>query len=122
VIARVNHARNVDNIYRAGADFALSISRVSGQMLSYRLLGQETASLYQNLRVQLLSAAPFAGRTPRDPAIRARGGCSVVAVRRGGDIVTALDSGLLLDHDDSIYACGTNDGLASLRAAFPDSR
>ena len=30
VIARVNHARNLDNMHRAGADYALSISDVSG--------------------------------------------------------------------------------------------
>ncbi len=36
VVARVNHARNLDNIYRAGADYALSISDISGEMLSAR--------------------------------------------------------------------------------------
>src|SRR5439155_1047438 len=40
IIARVNHARNIDNIYRAGADYALSISDISGEMLSARLLGR----------------------------------------------------------------------------------
>ena len=34
IIARVNHARNLDNIHRAGADYALSLADVSGQMLT----------------------------------------------------------------------------------------
>lgn len=40
VIARVNQADNVERIHRAGADFALSISQVSGQMLAKKLLGR----------------------------------------------------------------------------------
>ncbi|HEX9453083.1 MAG TPA: NAD-binding protein, partial [Candidatus Binatia bacterium] len=42
VIARVNRAENVERIYAAGADFALSISQVSGQLLAWRLLGKES--------------------------------------------------------------------------------
>src|SRR6185295_10131909 len=37
VIARVNQAENVERIHRAGADFALSISQVSGAMLAKKL-------------------------------------------------------------------------------------
>ena len=33
IIARVNRAENVERIHHAGADFALSISQVSGQIL-----------------------------------------------------------------------------------------
>jgi voltage-gated potassium channel Kch len=40
VIARVNQSENVERIHRAGADFALSISQVSGEMLAHRLLGR----------------------------------------------------------------------------------
>jgi Trk K+ transport system NAD-binding subunit len=44
VIARVNRAENVERIYAAGADFALSISQVSGQLLAWRLLGKESVA------------------------------------------------------------------------------
>lgn len=118
VIARVNHARNVENIYRAGADFALSISKVSGQMLSYRLLGQEAVSLYQNLRVQRFSAKRLAGRHPHDASLRSNGGCSVVAVQRGADVTTTFSADFRLREDDTLFACGTNEGVARFRAAF----
>jgi Trk K+ transport system NAD-binding subunit len=122
VIARVNHARNVENIYRAGADFALSISKVSGQMLSYRLLGQEAVSLYQNLRVQRIKARSLAGKHPHDPLLRARGGCSVVAVERSGEVATAFPGEFVLRDDDALFVCGTNDGVAKFRAAFEDAK
>ena len=51
VIARVNRAENVERIYAAGADFALSISQVSGQLLAWRLLGKESVAIDPELRV-----------------------------------------------------------------------
>lgn len=122
VIARVNHARNVENIYRAGADFALSISKVSGQMLSYRLLGQEAVSLYQNLRIQRMRARSLVGRHPLDVLIRARSGCSVVAVDRDGEMPTTFPADFRLREGDEIFVCGTNAGVAKFRAAFCDSK
>ncbi|MGK2855893.1 MAG: potassium channel family protein [Thermoanaerobaculia bacterium] len=121
VIARVNHARNVENIYMAGADFALSISKVSGQMLSYRLLRQEAVSLYQNLRIQKLRSRNLVGRHPLDESIRARSGCSVVAVERGDELSTVFDSGFRLGAGDAIFACGTNECVAKFKAAFGDN-
>ena len=51
VIARVNQAENVERIHRAGADFALSISQVSGQMLAKKLLGQEAVAVDPQLKI-----------------------------------------------------------------------
>jgi len=57
IIARVNHARNVDNIHRAGADFALSISDISGEMLSSRLLGRQARVREEHRRVKRIDGA-----------------------------------------------------------------
>jgi len=57
IIARVNHARNVDNIHRAGADFALSISDISGEMLSARLLGRQARVREEHRRVLRIDGA-----------------------------------------------------------------
>jgi Trk K+ transport system NAD-binding subunit len=62
VIARVNSAENVERIFAAGADFALSISQVSGQLLAWRLLGKESVAVDPELRVVKVTAR--AGRTP----------------------------------------------------------
>lgn len=57
IIARVNHARNLDNIHRAGADYALSIADISGQMLSSRLLGRSARVREEHRRVVRVGAA-----------------------------------------------------------------
>jgi Trk K+ transport system NAD-binding subunit len=56
IIARVNHARNLDNIHRAGADYALSIADVSGQMLCSRLLGKHARIREEHRRVVCVPA------------------------------------------------------------------
>jgi Trk K+ transport system NAD-binding subunit len=61
VIARVNHARNLDNMHRAGADYALSISDISGEMLSARLLGRTTRARDEHRRLQRVDGASHAG-------------------------------------------------------------
>ncbi len=61
VIARVNHARNLDNMHRAGADYALSISDISGEMLSSRLLGRTTRARDEHRRLQRIDSAPLLG-------------------------------------------------------------
>src|SRR5213079_412932 len=62
VIARVNHSRNLDNIYRAGADYALSISDISGEMLSARLLGRVARSRDEHRQVVRVPIRAAAGR------------------------------------------------------------
>jgi Trk K+ transport system NAD-binding subunit len=57
IIARVNHARNLDNIHRAGADFALSISDISGEMLSARLLGRQARVREEHRRIRQIDGA-----------------------------------------------------------------
>src|SRR5207237_6147552 len=63
ITARVNHARNLANIHRAGADFALSISDISGEMLSARLLGRTARVREEHRRVQSIPAVRWGGRT-----------------------------------------------------------
>ncbi len=118
VIARVNDADNVERIHRAGAYFALSISQVSGQMLAQKLLGQEAFAVDPQLKVRKLAAAPLAGRHPADPRLRGRGGCTVVAVERGDDVLVAFGPDFRLRDDDTIYVCGSSGAVQRFGETF----
>ena len=108
VIARVNQAENVERIHHAGADFALSISQVSGQILAHRLLRQEAIAVDPQLRVLRTTAARLAGRRPIRLDVRQKTGCSIVAVERGDDLIVEFDPEFRFAKDDLVYACGTN--------------
>jgi Trk K+ transport system NAD-binding subunit len=119
VIARVNLAENVERIYAAGADFALSISQVSGQILALRLLGKEAVALDPELRVLKVSARGLAGRRPAERGIREKTGCSVVAVERGNELVVEFGNEFHFSETDAVYICGSAEATQKYTEVFP---
>ncbi len=107
VIARVNRAANVERIYRAGAEFALSISQVSGQLLARRLLGEQAVALDPGLRVLEVSAQGLVGHHPAELRIRDHTGCSVAAVERGEHLLMRFDAGFRFEAADKVFICGS---------------
>ena len=106
VIARVNHSRNVENIYRAGADYALSISDISGEMLYTRLLGRSARTREEHRAVTHVPVRARGGRPLRDAPIRSKG-CSAVALLRDGALLPALHGDTILREGDDLYLCGS---------------
>lgn len=118
VIARVNEAGNVERIHRAGADFALSISQVSGQMLAKKLLGQESVAVDPQLKILKIAPAGLAGRRPAELAIRERTGCSVVAVERGEEVLVEFGNDFRFGPEDAVYICGSGNAVRRFREVF----
>ena len=122
VIARVNSAENVDRIHRAGADFALSISQVSGQILARRLLGEEAVSVDPQLKVLKVRADGLVGRHPAELEIRSRTGCSVVAVERGEEPLLELGPEFRFAEGDAVYVCGSTAATRRYLEVFPQAQ
>jgi Trk K+ transport system NAD-binding subunit len=110
VIARVNHSRNIDNIYRAGADFALSISDISGEMLSARLLGRVARSRDEHR--QVLPVIASSKRSLRDLPLR-RHGCSLLAIKRAG-VFLPVTADSFVQSEDELYVCGSADAVGGV--------
>lgn len=121
VIARVNAAENLERIYAAGADFALSISQVSGQLLAWRLLGKESVALDPELRVMKVSARGLENYHPRDREIRDRTGCSIVAVERGDQLLVEFGPDFRFRAGDAVYICGSAEAAQKFDEAFPQT-
>ena len=119
VVARVNRSSNLDKIRRAGADFALSVSQVSGQILAQKLLGQDAVSIDPELRLLSVPGAGFAGRHPAELALRERTGCSVIAVERGDEVITQLGPDFAFERDDTVSICGREASMRAFRQEFP---
>jgi Trk K+ transport system NAD-binding subunit len=118
VIARVNEADNVERIHRAGADFALSISQVSGQMLAKKLLGLESVAVDPQVRILKVPPAGLAGRRPAGLGLRERTGCSIVAVERGEEVFVEFPPDFRLGPEDSVYICGGAGAVRRFREVF----
>lgn len=122
IMAGVQQVENVARIHRAGADFALSMSQVAGQLLSYHLLGQSAVSLEGKIKIVATAAGNFVGRPLLKHWIRDRTGCSVVAVERGETIVVDFDETFEVQHGDIVYLSGTNETIQAYFRMFPATR
>lgn len=122
VIARVNQPANVERIHLAGADFALSISQVSGQMLAKKLLGEESVSVDPQLKVVRTQVPGLAGRRVGELAIRKRTHCSVVAVEREDSVRVDLGKDFRFESNDTLYVSGSNEAVRRFHDIFdPES-
>jgi len=83
IIARANETGNARKLYRAGADYVLALSTVSGRMLASTILNEDVISFDQWVEVVRVPAGRLAGQSLEDADVRARTSCTVIAVERG---------------------------------------
>jgi Trk K+ transport system NAD-binding subunit len=119
VIARVNRAENVERIYAAGADFALSISHVSGQLLAWRLLGKESVAVDPELRVIKVSSRGLEQRHPKQNDVSDKTGCTSVAVERGDELMVEFGAEFKFQARDAVYVCGSVEATQKFYQQFP---
>jgi Trk K+ transport system NAD-binding subunit len=122
VIARVNRSENVERLYAAGADFALSVSQVSGQLLAYRLLGKESVMVGLELRVVKVSTRGLENRHPRESELHERTGCTVIAVERAKELLVEFPPDFRFQPDDAAYVCGTAEATGRFSQRFSRER
>ena len=114
VLARANGKESVGKLYRAGADYVLALSTVSGRMLASTILDEDVISFGQQIDVERLEAHSLAGSTLESANIPATTGCTVVAVERDGDVITDLDPSFRFEATDEIVVVGPDDCVADL--------
>ncbi|MFV8752532.1 potassium channel family protein [Nannocystaceae bacterium ST9] len=122
IIAAVDRAENVARIHRAGADFALSISQVTAQLLGHKLFGEQFIAVEPRIRVFEASGEPFVGQTLAAAKIPERSGCTVVALGRARKVVAELRADSLISHGDTLYLVGAGDAVGRFFTEFPTAR
>lgn len=96
IIVRVERGDSVVRIHQAGADFALSLGQVAGQLLTHHVLGGESPALESEHRLIEVDVGRLVGRR----AVESLAGCRLVALRRGGELVTELDDSVRFEKGD----------------------
>jgi voltage-gated potassium channel len=91
LIVRANRVQNIPRLYQAGADFALSVGQVAGQILAYHLRGEQAIAVEQRLKFIRVAAGKLAGGHPWRDQVRERTGAAVVAVERGNRVIVEFD-------------------------------
>ncbi|MDS0282434.1 potassium channel family protein [Haloarcula onubensis] len=119
IIARAEESENVTKMYRAGADYVLSLATVSGRMLASTILQDEDViSMDQQVEIIRTEAGELAGTTLGDAEVRSRTGCTVVAVERNGSVLTDLGPDVRIRYADSLVIAGTDAGVNRFQRLF----
>jgi len=112
IIARANETENIPKLYRAGAEYVLSLSTVTGRMLASILIEDEEILTPETQFELVRTTAPqIVGRSLGDVDLRARTGCTVVAVERNEDLLTDLGPEFVVREDDMLIVAGSDEAI-----------
>lgn len=118
LIARVNRASNVPRLYQVGADFALSVGEVAGQLIAHHLLGDGSLRVEQRLRCVRMRPGALIGKHPWHSGVRESTGASIVALERQGTVMIELNEEVRVEPSDLVYVCGTAASVESFMREF----
>lgn len=118
MIVRVLRTPNTAQLYRSGADFAISVGQVAGQILAYHLLDEQVIQVENRIKFVRLSAGTVAGMHPWRCEALERTGAKVVAVERERNVIVEFDNGFLVRPDDALFVCGSISSLDRYQREF----
>jgi voltage-gated potassium channel len=118
LIVRVLRSPNTARLYRSGADFAISVGQVAGQILAYHLLDEQVVRVENRIKFIRLSAGSLAGAHPWRSEALDRTGAKVVALERGPDVLVEFDDDFLVRADDTLFVCGSLNSLERYQREF----
>jgi Trk K+ transport system NAD-binding subunit len=118
LIVRVLRSSNIPRLYRAGADFAISVGQVAGQILGYHLLDQQAIGVENRIRFGRVTAGSIAGTHPWHNEVLDRTGTKVVGVERGKSVLVEFDAAFRVRADDVLCVCGSTRSLARCQREF----
>jgi len=119
IAARTEGADSVQKMYRAGANYVLSLANVTGQMAASAVLEDENIGVI-DAQIELLKtpAPALTGQTLAEARVRERTGCTVVAVERNGSILTTMDGEFRIERDDDLIVAGSDEGVSQFAATM----
>ena len=112
ILARVEQQADVSKTYRAGADYVLSLTRVTGRMSASQLLDhRDVVSPEQPINILRKEVPGLAGVTIREANIRERTSCTVIAIERGEETVSDIGPDTTIRSGDVLVIIGSDEAV-----------
>jgi Trk K+ transport system NAD-binding subunit len=121
ILVRVSDVDATRKALSAGADYVLSVPRVSARMVARELRGEDVLAPAAQIRIVRVSAAPFAGSTLADSGIAEETGCRVIAVEDDDEMSVAVDPERRFTGDERLTLVGTDEAVQRFRKRFDAS-
>lgn len=118
LIVRVLRSSNTGRLYRSGADFAISVGQVAGQVLAYQLLDQTTIGVENRVRLERVNPGTLVGARPWHHDALDRTGAKIIGIERGDQVLVEFDAAFRVQPGDVLCLCGSTTSLARCHRQF----
>jgi Trk K+ transport system NAD-binding subunit len=111
ILTRISDTDATRKALNAGADYVLSVPRVSARMIAKALRGEEVLEPGSQIRLIRVPATPFAGVTIAQSGISENTGCRVIAVENEQGFTSRIDPTRELSAEDELTLVGTDENV-----------
>jgi Trk K+ transport system NAD-binding subunit len=118
VLTRVSDTDATKKALSAGADYVLSVPRVSARMIAKELRGEDVLAPASQIRFVRVSASSFAGSTLAESGIYERTGCRVIAIEDESGLSNTLDPQRQFTGDEQVTIVGSDEAVQRFLKQF----
>jgi Trk K+ transport system NAD-binding subunit len=111
ILVRVSNPDATRKALSGGADYVLSVPRVSARMMAMELRGEDVLAPASQIRLVRVPATPFAGSTLAESGIYEQTGCRVVAVEDEDGLTSTIDPQREFTGEERLAIVGTDDAV-----------
>jgi Trk K+ transport system NAD-binding subunit len=123
IICRANDDRNVSKLHTAGADLVMSYGSICAAAILNLLKPNYLLMLSEGLNVFRVGIhASLVGKSLAESHMRARTGCSIIAVIADDTMKTSGDSSFRFQEHSELIVIGTDEAQKRFFETYPESR
>lgn len=123
IISRITHEKNIEAIYRAGADFAISYASLGVEEVFAQLHSRQLLILGEGFELfSVLLPPSLAGKTLAESAITERTELSVIGMQQNGRVLTNPPGSTPLAEGSELFMMGGTRGRQAFTKAFGNDR
>jgi len=118
ILTRVSDTDATKKALNAGADYVLSVPRVSARMVTTELRGEDVLAPASQIRFVRVPAGSFAGTTLAESDIYEETGCRVIAIEDESGLTDNIDPARELGGDEQLTIVGTDESVQRFLKRF----
>jgi len=118
VLVRVNETDATRKALSAGADYVLSVPRVSARMLAKELRGEDVLAPASQIRLIRVPATPFTGSTIAESGIFEQSGCRIIALEDDDGLQSTIEPQRTLTGDERLTLAGPDEAVRQFLKRF----
>lgn len=120
IVSRVTRERNVEALYRAGADFVLSYASLGREFITAHIMNREPVMVGEGADFFSVEVPPtLDGKTLLESGIGARTGLVVIAIEEGENTITNPSPKIVLSPPQRLIMLGTNEQREKFNEIYP---